>query len=104
MNRDRLCLLITNTLMVLVSFVIVAVTDVGISAVLTYCTHLQEANFAGIKQITSDNFLPIISGKCCEQNLPRIQYENATVTEIYKDLLLYQQKFSDGREVRLYSG
>ena len=72
----------TTTLMVSVSFVVAAVTDVGISAILTYCTQLQEANFAGIKQITSDNFLPIISGKFYEQNLPRIQYENATVTEI----------------------
>ena len=55
-----------TTLMVSVSFVFVAVTDVGISTILTYCTELQEANFAGIKQITSDNFLPIIGGKCCE--------------------------------------
>ncbi len=42
---------------------LVAVTDIGVTSILRHCTRLEEAVFAGLKQISSDAFLPMISSK-----------------------------------------
>ena len=47
----------------IILFNYIAVTDAGITAILSHCLQLQSLNVAGVKLLTSAPFRPIISGK-----------------------------------------